>query len=201
MATNDSVPLNPEAVAQLRLCPRIKLRSLAEHASKFIAANESRLQNWTGQFFEVMAAKVVLIWRKRGLKEEAEHHGEWYDRACCCLLDMAALPSARAAPYPVAAVRGQQITLDELAATPFGYLTLRGALRLARDSGFAITTAAPVPPPVPVPVAAATTAPPTDTDPEYFTPITGTVSVVFRDNDSHIRETDEPNADSIVRPN
>ena len=50
----------------------VKGQRLADWLARFLIAQPDQLDNWSGRFTEVVTAKAVAIYRKRGLIEEHE---------------------------------------------------------------------------------------------------------------------------------
>lgn len=62
-----------------RLQP-VKGRRLAHWLGRFLIASPEQLSRWSGTFTEVTAAKVVEIYRKRGIIEEKEANQSEFSR-------------------------------------------------------------------------------------------------------------------------
>jgi len=69
-----------DILTAVRALPAVRGQRLAAWLERFLVADPAQLDNWTGKFTEVITAKAVAIFRKRGVIEEVEADRSKFNR-------------------------------------------------------------------------------------------------------------------------
>jgi hypothetical protein len=93
--------MNPTHLTEMiNQCSPVRGQRLAKWLERFLLAHPDQLSRWNGTFTEVMTAKTVHIFRKRGVVEEYEVNRSHYD----CFVNAA----YRAPVFEVAKIQHQK---------------------------------------------------------------------------------------------